>query len=64
LILTSLHNEYVLSITLLRLEEVLGFEFNLMRQALGSYETLSSFTSLGKVLNDELFDLRVSSKKN
>ena len=61
---TSLHDENILALTLLRLEEILFFELNTIIETLRGDEGFSCFASRWEVLNDKFLDIRISKFRN
>ena len=57
---TSLHDENILALTLLRLEEILFFKLNATIETLRRDEGFSYFASLREILNDKFLDIWIS----
>ena len=57
---TSLHDENILALTLLRPEEILCFKLNTVSKALRLNKRFSCFASLWKILNDKFLDNWIS----
>jgi hypothetical protein len=62
---TSLHDENILALTLLGLEEILFFKLNTIIETLRRRdEGFSCFASRREILNDKFLDIRISKIRN
>ena len=61
---TSLHDENILALTLLRLEEILFFKLNTISKALWHDESFSCFACRREILNDKFLDIWISKFSN
>lgn len=57
---TSLHHEDIFSFTLLWFEEILSLKFDASSESFRRNISFCAFTGLRKILNNEFFDVRIS----